>query len=154
MVLRGVPIERSGDCRMVKLMDTVLAQHRTDIVKAIEHGVNRERARLRSQAVALKAEAEQARLELAEEQSQYANLLQELEDLRFSANAELYRRVQVDERADQVEVEMKEMAGHLARVEENRASAKEQLRKEQESVSQLSTELTTLQKHRRNTERV
>lgn len=43
--------------------------------------------------MALKAGADQARLELAEEKSRYANLMQELEDLCFSANAESFRRV-------------------------------------------------------------
>lgn len=41
-----------------QLTDVVLAQHRADITKAIEHGVHRKRARMKNPMAALKAETE------------------------------------------------------------------------------------------------
>lgn len=50
-------------------MESLLAQHRADIEKAIEHGAQRERQHGKGRMSTLTAEAEQARLELAEERS-------------------------------------------------------------------------------------
>lgn len=79
-------------------------------------------------------------------------MLQELEDLCFSANTKSYRWIQTDEPAVRAEAERKKLAGRLARVEENRASAEERLRDEQERISQLSAKLRALQEQCRNTE--
>lgn len=67
-------------------METMLAQHRADVAKALEHGVMRERARRQSEVAATLVEVEQARQELAEEQSRVASLLEEREELRLSAS--------------------------------------------------------------------
>lgn len=135
-----------GTGEMVKLMEALLAQHRADIAQAIEHGIQRERAWSQNQMAAMKSDAEQSRLELAEEKSRHANLLQELEDLRFSASAESHRRVQADERAHHAEEERKEILGQLAKALNGWTLAEKWLREEQERTSQLCEELTVLQR--------
>lgn len=106
------------------------------------------------------AEAEQARLELAEERSRIAHLLQEMEELRPNASVELKRRLHADDRVEPAEAERQGMANRLARMEEergllseqmskalaDRAAAEEDLKDEQKKTSQLSSELTLLQK--------
>lgn len=104
--------------------------------------------------MALHAKVEQARLELAEERSRHANLMQELEDLCFSANAESHRRTQADERVYRAEAERREISGQLTKALEDRALAEERLRDEQEKTSQLSEEQTALQRQWRTTERI
>lgn len=83
----------------------------------------------------MKAEAEQARLELAEELSRSVHFLQELEELRFAADAESHRRVQADERAARAAAERQGLVDRLARVEQDRVSAEEMLRGEQDRVA-------------------
>ena len=108
--------------------------------------------------IAQAAEVEQALLELVEERSRLASLLQEIEELRLNANVELNRRVYTDERAQRAEPEHKVMADRLARAEEekrllseqlwkplgDRLVAEDKLRSKQERLSQLSGELTSL----------
>lgn len=56
-------------------VEAMLAQHRTDIEKMLEHGVLRERACIQAQSAAQSVETEQAWQELAEERSRLASLL-------------------------------------------------------------------------------
>lgn len=104
------------------------------------------------------AEGEQARQELAKERSRLASLLQKMDELRLNASVELNRQVHVNDRAHRAEKEHKVMADKLAKVEKerrilseqlskalsDRSLAEEELRSEQERVSDLSKELTTL----------
>lgn len=88
-----------------KWTDVLLAQHRSDVSKAMEHGVLRERARNQAQLAAKSSEVDQARQELAEVRSWLASLLQERDELRLSASIELSRWIQANDRAHRTEGE-------------------------------------------------
>lgn len=84
---------------MVNLTKVLLVQHRTDVAKALEHGVLHERARNQAQLATKSAKVEQDKQELAEERSRMTFLLQEMDELRLNASVELHRRLQADDRA-------------------------------------------------------
>lgn len=148
-------------------MEAMLAQHCADIEKALEHEVLREHAHAKAQMAAQSAEGEQARQELAEERSRLASLLQKMDELWLNASVELNCQVHVNDRRQRAENEHKVMADKLAKVEKkrrilseqlskalsDRSLAEEELRSEQERVSDLSKELTTLLRQRRTIER-
>lgn len=65
--------------------EAILAQHRADLEKAVEHAFQQERSRNLSQMQALKAWAEQAKKELNEEKWRIFPYLEEICELKLVA---------------------------------------------------------------------
>lgn len=121
--------------------ETMLALHRDDLDKVVEHGVQRERSQNLSQMQALKAETEQAKKELAEKKGQNASYLEKIGDLKVAANVQAQRRHRPEENQRRAEKERKDMVGKLAMAIEDRIFAEDSLFAERERSDDLVQEL-------------
>lgn len=105
----------------------MLAQHHTNMAKALEHRVHHERTRNHAKLAAKTVEVEQARHKLAEERSRVVSLFQETDELRLSDSVEQNRRFQVDDRARRVNDVRKLMEDQLAKALEDQATTEKEM---------------------------
>lgn len=94
------------------------------------------------------------RHEHTEKKSHMAFLMQEMDELRLIANIEQNRQFQADDLARRAVEEWKVMVEQMQKTLENRATAEEELRAEQEQTSDIARELAALQGKRQTSEQL